>query len=106
VRLAHPNDLTDGKPARYTIYYPSGRSFVLTGVLCLMVLPDPNVKMSPLIREPERDNVLDPRAVIVRDGEDERLVIYEPRSRNRTLLAPWVLQWLEEHPEWPKVVMD
>lgn len=43
--------------------------------------------------------LLDPRAVIVRNG----LVIEEPRQGP---MEPWVRDWLAEHPEWPRVVTE
>ncbi len=40
--------------------------------------------------------ILDPRVVVVANDE----ILYEPRSASP--LVPWVVEWLQEHPEWPR----
>lgn len=78
----------------YTVHYPSGAVFAVTGVLLCTV-------ETVAVRQADSDRafVLDPRAVLVRDD----LIIYEPRRGRQ---QPWVRDWLRAHPEWPRLVTE
>ena len=96
MRPAQPHELTDGAEHDYLVLYPSGTRQQLRGVFGLV---GANGDTAPTIRAGEALIVLDPRAVIARDG----LIIYEPR---RGPAAPWVRDWLAQHPEWPRVATE
>jgi len=83
------------------ILYPSGQRFTLVGTLRITQLPD-GLGAAPQIIDGARVYLLDPRAVVLRDGG----VVADPRSIARDALAPWVREWLDEHPEWPRVATE
>ena len=98
MRPARPDELDAGKVEHsYLILYPSGRRFTLHGLFCAVALDG---HVDPAIRVHGVLNVLDPRAVIVRDG----LIIWEPRGV--TSISPEIAAWLEAHPEWPRVATE
>jgi hypothetical protein len=81
----------------YLVLYPSGARQQLRGVFGL--LTHDGAAPLPMIRSGETVTVLDPRAVIARNG----LVISEPRGRP---VPAWAAAWLVEHPEWPRVATE
>jgi hypothetical protein len=83
------------------ILYPSGQRFTLVGTLRIAQLPD-GLGAAPHIIDGARAYLLDPRAVVLRDG----VVVADPRSIARDALAPWVSTWLDEHLEWPRVATE
>ena len=99
MRYATEADWTDRGAAHcYTVHYPSGQTFTVTGVFTCVF--DAGAIVSVMIRLGHEEAVaLDPRAVIVRD----QLIIFEPR---RGPQVAWVRDWLREHPEWPRVVTE
>ncbi len=104
MRRPRPDELTDHHVVHtYHVWYPSGRRMALRGVSGMLVTEgswSPTVRLVAHAEDAGVRMVLDPRAVITRDG----LVIYEPRrypGRNA-----WVDAWLRAHPEWPAVALD
>jgi hypothetical protein len=85
------------------ILYPSGREFTLVGDLHMTELPG-GLGVAPmiLVEGARAANLLDPRAVVLQAD----VVVAEPRSITRDTLAPWVREWLDEHPEWPRVATE
>lgn len=83
------------KPREYTVYYPSGKTFNLTGVFSLLSSADPEVGTEPAITVWDEVTVLDPRALVTCAGG----IIYNPR--NNASIAEPMRKWLAEHPEWP-----
>jgi hypothetical protein len=83
----------------YLVHYPSGQRFSLRGVFGRLHGLD---GVPPLTVRDEAGRVwlLDPRAVISRDG----LLISAPQ-RDEPQDA-WVTEWLREHPEWPRIVTE
>jgi hypothetical protein len=79
------------------IEYPSGASLTLHGDLVL--LKDAETSFAPAILSGgESAYLLDPRAVISDAATGE--IKYTPRTTDRH--APWVAEWLKEHPEWSR----
>jgi hypothetical protein len=105
MRPSRPDELTDHHVVHtYHVWYPSARRMTLRGVSGMLVTEggawSPTVRLVEHAEDVGELMVLDPRAVITRDG----LVIYEPRrypGRNA-----WVDAWLCEHPEWPRIALD
>ena len=83
------------------VLYPSGQAFTVIGTLHIMQLPD-GLGATPHVFDGARAYLLDPRAVVLRDG----VVVADPRSIARAALAPWVRAWLHEHPEWTRVATE
>ncbi len=83
------------------VLYPSGQRFTLDGTLLILQLPD-GLGAAPHVIDGARAYLLDPRAVVLRDG----VVVADPRSIAPNALAPWVRDWLDEHPEWPRVATE
>jgi hypothetical protein len=98
VRRARPDELTDHAEHDYLVLYPSGQRFTLRGVLSGLGLDGGAAHIG--IRAGARLVLLDPRAVIVRDG----LIIRDPRSHPPS--DPAMRTWLREHPEWPDVATE
>jgi hypothetical protein len=98
VRPARPEELTDrGDEHDYLVLYPSGQRFSLRGVFSTLAI-DAEVHIG--VRVGARLVILDPRAVVVRDG----LIIRDPRSHPPT--SPEMRAWLSEHPEWPAIATE
>lgn len=89
--------LPAGVPATYTVNYPSGQTFSVTGVFSMLGSSDAEMGHTPAIRQGTELVVLDPRAVISRAAG----VIYTPRDNGH--IARWARAWLLDHPEWPAV---
>jgi hypothetical protein len=84
------------------VLYLSGQAFTIVGDLRVTELLD-GLGVAPMILvDGARAYLLDPRALVVRDG----LVVADPRSIARDTLAPWVRAWFDEHPEWPRVATE
>jgi hypothetical protein len=84
------------------VHYPSGQTFSVAGVLREVELGGGTGLCPGILRGDGEMVVLDPRAVIIRDGA----IVAEPRGYDPARLAPWVRDWLAEHPEWPRVVTE
>jgi hypothetical protein len=97
MRPPRPDELTDGAVHDYEVFYPSGARLQLRGVFGTILLDG---ELSPTIRVGEALTVLDPRAVVARDG----LLIHDPRRV--ATLPGWARSWLDEHPEWPRVATE
>jgi hypothetical protein len=83
----------------YQIHYPAGHHFSLRGIFGRLC--QPLGVLGNTIRDEEgRVWLLDPRAVVSRDG----LIIHEPRRE--TPHDQWVADWLRVHPEWPRIVTE
>lgn len=97
MRPARPDELTGlGVEHDYLVLYPSGQRFTVRGVFIALALDRAYFG----IRVGSRLVLLDPRAVIVRDG----LIVRDPRSHAPT--CPEMRAWLAEHPEWPRVATE
>jgi hypothetical protein len=83
------------------VHYPSGKTFTVDGELGLSPLPN-GQGIAPIVDDGQRVLVLDPRALVLRDGT----VVADPRSIARAAHAPWVRAWLDEHSEWPRVATE
>ena len=84
---------------KYHVRYPSGHAFDVYGRFVLET-PSPEIGPTPFVHEhppSKKSFALDPRAVI-----SDTAVVYDPRQPG-LIRAPWVVDWLEEHPEWPGV---
>jgi hypothetical protein len=96
MRPARADELTDGGVHDYVILYPSGQRLRHRGIFAAL---SADGAVSPAIRVGEALTVLDPRAVVTRDG----LIIHDPR---RSTLPGWARDWLAAHPEWPRVATE
>ena len=81
---------------KYSVNYPSGRSFSATGNLSLVNIPDCGLNVCVELSS-DQVVILDPRA-IVSDGED---IVYSPR-RHADELSQVFIKWLSEHAEWDR----
>jgi len=98
MRAARADELTDGAVHEYLVLYPSGSSFRIRGVFGVLMFDGDRW---PTIRtEDQTRTVLDPRAVLARDG----LVIHDPRRWVNSSSA--FARWLDQHPEWPRVATE
>ena len=97
MRHARVDELTcAGVEHDYLILYPSGQRFTLRGVVVAVSIGEAHMG----IRVGAKVTVLDPRAVVVRDG----LIIIDPRSQPPS--AEWAQAWLAEHADWPRVATE
>ncbi len=88
--------------SRYRVHLPSGTTVEFVGTLREVDLGG-GVGVCTGVELPHGElTLLDPRAVVVRDGS----VVAEPRQHDPARLAPWVRAWLAAHPEWPRVVTE
>jgi hypothetical protein len=98
MRRPRPDEQTGpGVAHTYDVYYPSGPRFQLRGVFGAVIGP---AGWTPYLRDGTELTMLDPRAVVTRDG----LVIYAPRRDG--LYDPELTAWFRAHPEWPAVAID
>ena len=92
-----------GPPITFTILYPSGQSFVLTGTLVIVKIPNfdccnkYHAECSAAIAEGTKVWLLDPRVIIKRGNK----VVYSPRMKEaEKCLSPDMKAWMTEHSEW------
>jgi hypothetical protein len=98
MRPPRPDERTGrGVAHTYDVYGPNGDRVQLRGIFCGAVHA---AGWTPCLRDGTALTMLDPRAVVTRDG----LVIYAPR-RDRPH-DPATAAWLRAHPEWPRVALD
>jgi len=94
------------------VYYPSGHSFTLWGkwiglkklkgldIITIIVDRDCVLPGEQVIKG-HSPIILDPRGVYLNKGKRE--ILYNPRDQAASLETEWQ-DWLEEHPEWPRIL--
>lgn len=83
----------------YSIKYPSGNEFTLTGKFQIVSGPqhEHDVRFLPVILRGDKNVVLDQRAIVTDKVTGE--VVYTPR-RMLLALTEDIRKWCDGHPEW------
>lgn len=91
-------------PQNYTIRYPDGETRQLYGTF--RIFPGKNTTVVyPIIFDPDNQirYLIDPRGIITIDSVAQpEPTLHSPRKLKRHQFTPEIIQWFDNHPEWPQ----